>query len=170
MASKFSITVEGLEQLQHRITSLPDEAKAEILDSVSAYSIQVLRAEQPPYRYVSRARAYGRQKGGMGWFSDKQRRYVMAKIRRGEIHIPYGRTGKLARGWTAVRTKERVTFGNKTVYAPYVIGFAAQSRHEKLVGWKMITDTLRKLSFQSVSFRKVCMDAVQRAIRKLQLG
>jgi hypothetical protein len=170
MAKQFSIEVEGLEQLQWRINSLPDQAKAEILDAVSSYSLEVLRKEQPSYRHVTRARAYGMQRGGEGWFSDKQRRYVMAKIRSGEIRIPYNRTGRLVHGWAATRTTERVTFGNAVPYAPYVIGFAAQSRHERLVGWKTITDTMRKLSFQSAPFRKACMDAVQKAIRKLQLG
>lgn len=170
MAQEFSIEQSGLEQLIPKIASLPDTAKKQIIDDVTEYSLGVLRGEQPKYKHVSRARAYGRQRGGMGWFSDKQRKYVMMMIRERKFNIPYRRTGKLASGWQAKKTLSSVTFVNTTAYAPYVIGMVAQSRHEKMVGWKKVTETLRKLSFLSAPFRKVCMTAVQKAIRKLKLG
>jgi hypothetical protein len=161
--------VYGLDGLLSRISSLPKELQDEILADVSEYAMQIL-AEYPQYRYISRAQAYGQQAGGLGWFSDAQRRYVMAAISEGKITIPYTRTGNLGASWTVTRSGDKIVISNSAQYAPYVVGFAAQSRHEKSVGWKKITDTLQKLSFRSSKFRDVVMGAVMKAIRKLKLG
>ena len=64
--------------------------------------------------------------------SERQRRYVMAMIRRGDIRIPYVRTGKLGQEWTHdVETRSNGvvgTVGNKKKYAPYVQNVTLQAR------------------------------------------
>ena len=164
------ITIRGADQIMSRIRSLPDETRKQIYEDVGEYGLTVIR-EYPKQRSVSRAQAYPNAPAGPGWFSDKQRKYVMAKIRRGDIKVPYSRTQTLANSWKATATKDDLVFSNMQKYAPYVMGNAAQSNHEKLVGWKKIVDIIDgKLSFKSSKFRDVVMSATQSAIRKLKLG
>jgi hypothetical protein len=163
----FSIEMQGLEQLISRISSLPKEAKEQVVADVGAYSEKVLEETQPNPRYVTRKRAYGRT-----FESDKQRRWFFAALREGRISVPYHRTGALGRGWKVSYQKSAgwATITNSVPYAPFVQGFD-QSRHEKLVGWKRLVDIIAgELSFRSSKFRTTCMTAVQKAIRKLRLG
>ena len=166
MPDNISIEVIGLEDLMNRIKMLPTETQKLILDDVGEYSRKTLAELQAKYKYVSRKQAYG-----VSFFSAKQRAYVMAAIRRGDITIPYRRTGTLAGGWRVQRgSKDYATITNNVPYAPYVQGIM-QSRHEKLVGWKRVVDIIAgELSFRSSKFRAVTMAAYQKAIRKLRLG
>jgi hypothetical protein len=90
----------------------------------------------PPYKYITRRRAYGKP-----FFSNKQRRKVMAMIRRGEIDpgFPH-RTGRLQRGWQTTRRGADVRIYNTVPHVLPVMGDTAQSRHERLVGWRMVSD------------------------------
>ncbi len=160
-----SIEIQGLEQVISRIKSLPDAAKTEVLTDVSGYALTVLK-EEPKPKYISRFAAYGKT-----FFSDRLRKWFFAALNAGRISVPYHRTGALSAGWKAGVSANEVKFTNAVPYAPFVVGFAFQSRHEKLVGWKKVTDLLTgPLSFMSSKFRNVVMTAYQKAIRKLQLG
>lgn len=71
------------------------------------------------------------------WKSERQRRYVMAKLRR-ENNLPYTRTGQLRQGWT-VEANITVNGGdilvyNEVPYARYVQGDDAQPFHLD-TGW-----------------------------------
>jgi hypothetical protein len=89
----------------------------------------------PAYSYVTRRRAYG-----SSFFSDRQRRKVMAMIRSGEILPGYPRrTGRLQRGWTIVNNGTRTRITNAEPHAPFVMGDNTQSRHEALVGWREVS-------------------------------
>lgn len=162
-----SLEVIGLEAVLSRIKSLPNEAKAQIVADVGAYAEGVLAERQPDPKYVTRKAAYGKS-----FFTAKQQRYFFWALKNGVIDVPYNRTGTLSAGW-----KVRYNLGagyatitNSVPYAPYVQGIM-QSRHEKLVGWKRVVDIIAgELSFRSSKFRTVVMSAVQKAIRKLQLG
>lgn len=98
MADNFSIQVTGLESILPKIRSLPDKCIHQVLDDAEGYSLDVIRKEQPPYKYVSRKAAYGRS-----FFSDKQRRYFFAALKDGRIDTPYRRTGTLRGSWSASR-------------------------------------------------------------------
>jgi hypothetical protein len=162
---KPSIEIQGLEQVISRISRLPPEAIKEVLTDVSAYALTVLKQE-PPQKYVTRAEAYGQT-----FQSEKQRRWFFAALSSGKISVPYHRTGRLSAAWEAKVSAHEVKFTNAAPSAPFVVGYAFQSRHEKLVGWKKVTDILSgPLSFLSSKFRAVVMDAYQKAIHKLQLG
>jgi len=159
------IEIQGLDAVVSRLRSLPDESRQAVLLDVAAHSLDVLRAEEAPKKYVTRKAAYGQT-----FQSDKQRRWFFASLRSGAIKVPYGRTGGMLAAWEAQVGASEVVFTNKTPGAQYVIG-DSQSRHEKMVGWKTIRQTLDgKLSFRSSKFRDVVMKALQRAIRRLQLG
>ena len=67
----------------------------------------------------------GRQSSGpQQWKSERQRRWFFAALRRGEIQVPYRRTGKLGQSWT--RTIEKggrwpaAVIGTNRAYAPWV--------------------------------------------------
>jgi hypothetical protein len=172
MPGNYSIEVIGLEDVMRRISMLPKETQKNIVSDVGKYSVKVLEKAQAKYRYVSRAEAYGRQAGGMGWFSDAQRKFVMMQIRSGAIKIPYRRTGKLAHSWNVQFNPGAglATITSTASHAPFVQGML-QSRHEAKVGWKRVVDIIAgELSFRSSKFRTVVMAAYQRAIRKLNLG
>jgi glutaredoxin len=64
------------------------------------------------YRSVSRKGAYG-----VTFFSDKQRRGYFAKLKSGEIQVPYLRTGKQADSWhmEGASTNVRIVSNDETV-------------------------------------------------------
>ena len=164
MADKFTIEIEGLQQVMHRIKSLPDAARDQVLHDVSEYSLEVIR-DEPSQKYVTRTQAYGSP-----FSSDRQRRWFFASLADGSLNVPYHRTGKMSAGWEAHQMGAQVTFRNPTPGAQFVMGLQ-QSRHEKLVGWRKITDIVEKyLDFRNSKFRGIVMAAYQKTIRKLQLG
>lgn len=168
MPDAYSIEVIGLEQVASRIKSLPPELKKQVLADVAEYGLDELdrQESQTPKRYVTRRAAYGAT-----FFSRKQRAYFFAALRDGRIQVPYHRRNRIGKGWNAEIHQDYVAFGNKWPWAPYVIGIAGQSRHERMVGWRNAWDYINnKLSFRSSRFRNVVMGAYQKVIRKLQLG
>lgn len=73
------------------------------------------------------------------WTSAKQRRYVMMKIRKGEIQAPYVRTHAVSRGWnydvTVVEGDyTEVSLSNKASYFRFVEGINQQRFHAN-TGW-----------------------------------
>ena len=158
------------EQVASRIGHLPKAYIAEVMDELGEYAVDVLKAEQPKYKHITRAQAYPNAPAGPGWFSHKQRRYVMAKIRSGEISIPYRRTGRMADAWKFTATDNSFVLSNPTAAAFYTMG-EQQSRHEALVGWKKALKILQgALSFKSSKFRRAVEVAYHRALRKVKLG
>lgn len=96
------------------------------------------------------------------WKSEKQRRYVMAKLRR-ENNLPYQRTGRLNAGWDA-----RFEFDedggafvaeNDTPYADYVIGREQQPFHSQ-TGWIYAPDALD-------NFAPVMLDVYEQTWRSI---
>lgn len=163
---KPSVEVQGLQQVVTRIQSLPDEGRREVMSEVGKYGIEVLRKEEPRPKRVTRRAAYGQS-----FFTDRQRRWFFWALKKGELNTPYHRTGHLAASWQVKTSPADAVFSNIAPYAPVVIGFAFQSRHEKMVGWKTVTQLLSgPLSFLSSRFRLVVDNAYQAAIRRLDLG
>jgi NAD(P)-dependent dehydrogenase (short-subunit alcohol dehydrogenase family) len=160
--SEYSITVnpaDSLARIGRWIEKLPDGAR-QIATPIIGDEVVNLMRQYEAYSYVSRAQAYPNAPAGPGWFSEKQRRYVMAAIRRGEISIPYARTQALANGWQRVG----VRIVNTTSYAKYVQGDNTQSRHEALVGWKTVS---QKVEANQQKIMAAARNAVRTAVRKL---
>ena len=92
------------------------------------------------YKYVSRERAYGQT-----FVSDKQRRFVMAKIASGEIDpgVPH-RTGNTQRGYRLVETQGgyRQSIQNAEKGAVYTRHDALQARLNALAGWRKTMDII----------------------------
>jgi hypothetical protein len=165
-----NVEVRGLEQLLPNIKSLPPELIEQVMAQVGEYSLEVVRNEQPPYRYVSRADAYPDAPAGPGFFSDKQRRWFFAALASGELNIPYNRTGTLAAGWKLEKAGDNFTLVNDVPYAPYVQGFSGQSRHEGMVGWKRINQIIESyLTFRNSRFRDAANEGIREALKKVRI-
>lgn len=97
----------------------------------------------------------GRPKYPIRWASEKQRKYVMAKLRR-ENNLPYRRTGKLARRWS-IRTALTLSNGqvwmeNPATIAGYIYGDRVgkdQQPFHKDTGWPLAMLFFEKLFVQS---------------------
>lgn len=88
-----------------------------------------------PYKYIKRKKAYGKT-----FQSDKQRRYVMARIRSGDIDpgVPH-RTGRMQRGWgKPIRTRSGARITNAVKYAKWSHSNYSQARLNKLAGWRTV--------------------------------
>lgn len=94
----------------------------------------------PPYKYITRKQAYGKT-----FVSDKQRRYVMAKIREGRIDpgVPH-RTSNYQRGWEMDPPNGgvKIKIINTVPYARFVGGDETQARLNAKVGWRTISDII----------------------------
>jgi hypothetical protein len=164
MPDNFLIEIKGLEGVLWRIKSLPKEAQNEIIKAVCEFALKEIQIE-PAEKFVSRKTAYP-EVGG--FFSEKQRQFVSMLYAEGEV--PYHRTHGLQQGWSLERTGDYVVIRNTSPGAEYVMG-VKQSRHEKMVGWRKITDIIdKKLSFKNSVFRDMVRNAVRKAIGKLNLG
>jgi hypothetical protein len=171
----FEIKLEGFEKIQARMKELPKEVGNAGLAAASSYFVGVLvNKEVPPYKYIPRSQ--------VPWVSEKQRRYVMAAISRGEIDIPYQRAGKssvfgeradvqitgIQGDWNInVAAQSRaITITNNKPYAKWLYG-SDQARRAGLIGWKKMTRILAE-------YEKKIVQAFERgvvtAIKKLGLS
>lgn len=143
--------VKGTTKVIQYLVNLPRKIRSVAMEAIVKYIVGDARhgmVHYEPYKYVTRKKAYGQT-----WASDKQRRYVMAKIRSGEITpgIP-NRTGATAAGWSYARKDDLHWYiKNPTTGAYYTRGEPGQARLNKLVGWRQMT--------------KVVMDNIKGALR-----
>lgn len=106
-------------------------------EAIAKYYLRVLKTELPPWIYVTRKMAYP----PTGWFSEKQRRFVMAEISDGAIRIPYPRRspgGGLMAGWEMIGTGMDLILINREPVAPFAYG-EMQARQLALVGWPRLS-------------------------------
>ena len=167
MTVDYSIDVNpagSLARIAKWIEKLPSGARDLASQTIAESVVNYMRMYED-YAYISRAQAYPDAPAGPGWFSDRQRRYVMAKIRSGEIQIPYPRTMTLQAGWQ-VRSEGNGNYkiSNIARYAQYVQGDGTQSRHEAMVGWKTVS---QKIDDNQNRIMADARNAVRAAIRRL---
>lgn len=102
--------------------------------------------QYPVYRYVSRARAYGKVSDApAGYFSWRQFRYVMASITDGGMMPGYPRrTGETQRGYVAKETRGGygMSIENKTTGAYYTRHDTGQARLNAKAGWRKVSDVV----------------------------
>lgn len=145
------ISISGFETIYQRLMKLPREAQDMGVEEANEYMVNMMRVYPPKSR------------APFVWSSDKQRRFVMAKIRSGEWT---GRTQALANSWKTVGKGYHQTVESDSAYASYV-----QDRYQivghKSNGWQTINQLL------NTNGKKILakFDAgVKRAIKKLKLG
>ena len=156
----FDFVVKGVDALKEKLGQVGDAVQAEVGKGVGGYVVKQMQ-EYVPYAYVPFKSAYG------NWFSDKQRKYVMAKIREGSIRpgAP-SRTQALRNGWQVAQGDGNTLITNNVPYAGYVIGDADQSRMHKKIGWWTVSTRLNKLTQKIMDVAKVSVDV---AIKRLGL-
>ena len=162
MSDFIGFEVEGLEEVKEKLRRLSSqEPQREMTKDVATY----LRAEMqkvPSPTYVSRKQAYGRS-----FQSDKQRRWFFAALARGEITIPYRRTGRLRGGWEIMPmgTVNHLVV-NEIPYAKWVQDKDTQSNMMKLRNWKTFQTVIKK---SSDKIRQIANKVYYNYIRKTGL-
>lgn len=117
------------------IASLPKNIRGPALEVVTRFYLVKFR-KYPRYKRVRRARAYPEVNG---FFSDKQRRFVMAGIADGSITPGTSqRTGALKNGWRIEGRLSPLTIVNSAPGAVFAYHPIYQARQLDLVGWKDI--------------------------------
>jgi hypothetical protein len=154
------IEITGIEELIEKLGALPDEVQDEAIEAVNKYMLSVLKLD-PPYAHVPFKSAYG------NWFSEKQRRYVMARIQEGTITpgTP-SRSQQFAQNWDVLGYGRNSMIVNPTPYGPYLVGDTEQARMPAKIGWKKLGDTIKQRMEQIIRHADA---GVKNAIKKLGL-
>lgn len=103
--------------------------------------LQAKMQEAPPQKAVMRQQAFGTT-----FFTTKQRRWFFGALKRGELTIPYRRTGKLAANWRIQKQGAMRLLTNETPYVGYVQERNVQSRMMKIIGWRTVSYYLQRYS------------------------
>jgi hypothetical protein len=110
----------------------------------------------PPYRYVKRKQAYPNAvvilKNGtqvIGWHSERQYRYVMAHIRKGDITPGVEHRSRLMEyGWVMSEPQPgTVQISNGVPYSGYLKGSPpiGRANHMQMIGWKSMDEDSAKI-------------------------
>ena len=152
-------TVQNADKVSAWIKSLPRGIKAAAMRAISDYVVgneQHGLRHDVAYKYVSRKQAYGKVSDApAGYFSMKQFRYVMAKIKSGEMKI--GRKNdptKYSQSW---RTEQKNSQWDRTVVKGQLPFGRFPSRQNLLVGWR----DFRKVVESNM---KGAMESAQKAV------
>lgn len=154
------IDVIGLEELRAKLRTLRPEAADAGVENANKYLLDYERTAQPPYSYVSFKQAYG------GFFSERQRRFVMANIADGGIVVPYRRTQDLRKGWQLLGTGTNQLLVNEVPAAAFTKDEATQARMMKMRGWTTVQQDVRDRMAEIVRRFEA---GAQKAMRKLGL-
>lgn len=154
---QLGISIPELPQVQRRLAKLREGIEPkEILQPVGKYLIsEKALGHYPPRKSITRKAAYG-----VSFFSEKQRRWFFAV---GIHRTPHKRTMALRKGWRMLISDDDMFLINLADGARWVIGTDTQSRHERMVGWRTVKDSLKQASRKIDS---ILSGAVKRAMRK----
>lgn len=138
---KVELSARSLTRVKEWLKSIPRGVKGRALEAFTQYIVgnnQHGLKHYPPYKYVTRKKAYGQT-----FQSDKQRRYVMAKIKSGEITPGTSqRTGKQADSWGYKVYGTRANVYNTAYGSRYTVGNRTQARQPELVGWRKVKEII----------------------------
>ena len=133
------ITSKGIPEVQAWLKSLAKEVQKAATEAVAKYIVgdetHGLK-HYPPYKHVPWADIGG-------FVSDKQRRYVMARIREGSITPGVSQSnGYLREAWQYKTQGTAYQITNDVSYAKYLVG-GQQSRRAIAQGWRFFMDTVK---------------------------
>jgi hypothetical protein len=155
------IKVRSLKEAAEFIGDLPRFYRGAFVRGVAESLVEDLRFE-PPYQHVTRLAAYGMQAGGPGFFSDRQRRFVMASLRAGhnlktgspfEPGFPHrtgnsvGRPGQAidqGPGFHVEQKGAKTVIVNTSPGAAWIVNDYWQARQPAMVGWKKSGVTIQE--------------------------
>lgn len=125
------VEIQGIAEVK---ATLERTANAATLHKVTQAAGEYMHGQMrkyPPYKYVSRTRAYGKP-----FQSDRQRRWFFAALHSGELTLPYQRTNTLKTGWKLTRFGANDLYlTNDTSYARFVQQ-SPQARMMTYIGWR----------------------------------
>lgn len=152
MANEF-ISISGMETILQRLRKLPKAAGDAGVEEANKYMLNILR-KYPP-----------RSRDKFQWTSDKQRKAVMAKIRREQGQAWYTRTQALSKGWKLEGKGQSQIIRNEVPYTGFV-----QDREQivghRVRGWMTVNTMLKD---KGKDILKKFELGVKKAIRKLKL-
>lgn len=128
-----TIRLEGVDDLLARVTKLAQLRQLQAAVKAAATHVKGKAAQYPS----------GNQHRQQDFVSAKQRRGFFAKLRKGEIEVPYRRgvspnSETLGRKWAITTSNNGLTatVGNNVSYGPLVQGPGTQTRYHATTGWK----------------------------------
>ena len=129
-----SVKVNAL-TLERKLKGLPSRVRKAASYEAARYLVGTRTRglkNYPKYKHIRRRKAYGKT-----FQSDKQRKYVMARIRDGSIApgVPH-RTGRMQRGWNVKRTRSGARITNSVDHAKWSFDNYSQANLNRLVGWR----------------------------------
>lgn len=158
------IDVSGEKEIQKQIDALPDAVKDAVTKDVLNLLLNVER-KYPPFVHVTRAEAYPNAPAGPGWFSKKQRGFVMAAIREGTIKPGVKkRNQKLSKGWQIIGEGQTALLVNEVEYAPYLKDDVLQAGLPALAGWKKLSTDLKD---HAERISKTIQASAKKALKKV---
>lgn len=157
MNELIGVDISGEKELVSKLNKLPKEAQDFGVETANTYILDLMRI-YAPYQYISRKI--------LGWASERQRKFVMAKISKGEIDVPYKRTQGLRNNWKTVGEGKNQIVVNETPSAQYVMSEGKQSHRFSLMGWE--TEVTRINTHMPKILQKF-EEGVKKAIKKLGL-
>jgi hypothetical protein len=150
MANEFiAIDISGIPAIQERLKKLPKEAMDAGVETANEYLVNVMK-QYPP-----------KSNAPFVWSSDKQRRYVMMKIKEGGY---LGRTQELRNNWKTVGEGYKQMVANESPYAQFVQGDNQIIGH-KTNSWSTIDNVIKK----NKEWLKKFEAGVKKALHKLKL-
>ena len=148
-----SITTVGAEALSAKLGQLTPKAIELGLEDAAEFT-QLAMQTYPSQKSVP-----------MEWVSEKQRRYVMMRIRDGSIQVPRSRTYNLQSSWTKSISGYTATIEAGASYAHWVQG-EDQARMMSNIGWQTTKQFVSNKSAQVFHMFEI---GVKRAIAMLGL-
>ena len=149
-----TIRIDGLPELLAKITRLQQLNSVKTALRVAALHVKGKIAQYPPASHRPQ-----------GFVSDKQRRGFFAKLRSGEIEVPYRRgispgSQNLGQRWTTETRNGGLTqiIGNNASYAPLVQGPGQQTSYHATTGWKTTEQVAQQEGPAVVEYVRLAME------------
>lgn len=123
-----AIRIEGAAELIARLERIQQLRKVKASMKMAGYLLAGKMKEYPPQAHIPNPLIKSNERVRKGFF---------ARLRKGEIGVPYSRTRKLGNSWT-VRTRNSgltAIIGNNTSYGQLVQSPEGQTRAHRQAGW-----------------------------------
>jgi hypothetical protein len=121
-----------LKALPQNVKQIASEAFAEYVVGDEGHGLK----HYPPYKYLPWSKIGG-------FVSDRQRRYVMARIHDGTITPGVSQSnGYFRDAWTYSAAGSRYVIKNDVSYAQYLVGPGTQATRPAMTGWRKWTQTI----------------------------
>ena len=161
------VNITGLKETVKNLNDLYPAAANAGVEAANKYIVDTLKGPEgyAPYQYVSWRQVGGPATGG--FYTERQRRFVMAALASGEIPTPgtEHRTGRMKQGWHTVGKGREQTIENETPDAIYTMSPTAQARMHRLQAWDTVPAWLNARGNQ---IRAAFAQGVQKVIEAAQ--